>query len=639
VLAAARACGAKGVRALVVISSGFGETGPDGLAAQRELLAVCREHGMRLIGPNCMGIVSTAPDVMLNATFAPASPPPGNVAFLSQSGALGLAVIEHAGALGIGISSFVSVGNKADISGNDVIQYWEQDPRTDAILLYLESFGNPRNFSRITRRVGRTKPIVAVKAGRSTAGARATTSHTGALIAASDVTVDALFRQSGVIRTDTLSELLDVASVLANQPVPSGNRVGIVTNAGGLGILCADACEGEGLVVPPLPEPVRDRLLGFLSAAASVTNPVDMIASASPEAFGQAIELIANESDLDAIIVIFISPAVTRAADVAAAIRRAADGIEDTGRGIPVLAVFMSPERIPDAMRGQAGRHAIPTFAYPEEAARALAHAARHGAWRARPEGTVPELADIDADPAAAILAHALRRGDSWLPPDEVERLLSCYGLRSVGSSVVHSARAAGRAADELGGPVALKAIAEGLVHKTDAGAIRLRLTGRAQVERAANELRAVAARSGFVAKRFLVQRMVADGVEVLVGVAHDPVFGPVLAVGAGGTAVELMHDVAVRLTPLTVEDAGEMVRSLSTFPLLDGYRGAPKADVASLEEVILRVAAMVEGHAEIAEMDLNPVVVLSDSAIVVDARIRVRPAPAPRPLLARRDI
>src|SRR6266540_3028539 len=347
----ARQCGQKGVRALVVISSGFAETGEEGRSRQSELLAVCREFGMRLIGPNCMGIMNVSPEVRLNATFAPAFPPHGRVGFSSQSGALGLAVIDYASSLGLGLSSFVSVGNKADVSGNDLITYWEADDHTDVILLYLESFGNPRKFARITREVGKTKPIIAVKSGRSSAGARATSSHTGALLAASDVTVDALFRQAGVIRTDTLGEMFDVASLLANQPVPAGNRVAILTNAGGLGILCADACEGAGLDVVALPEPTRHALADFLPPEASLANPVDMIASASADHYRRAIGIVA-EAGVNAIIAIFVPPLLTRADEVATAIREGTAALQEK---LPILTVFMSAHGMPEELR-QGGR-------------------------------------------------------------------------------------------------------------------------------------------------------------------------------------------------------------------------------------------------------------------------------------------
>jgi acetate---CoA ligase (ADP-forming) len=631
VLDVARECGEKGVRALVVISSGFAEVGDDGRARQRELLEVCREYGMRLIGPNCMGILNTGPDVRLNATFAPQFPPNGRVGFSSQSGALGLAVIEHASRLGLGISSFISVGNKADISGNDLIQYWEEDEETDVILLYLESFGNPRKFARITRTVGKTKPIVAVKSGRSAAGARATSSHTGALIAASDVTVDALFGQAGVIRTDTLEELFDVAALLANQPAPKGNRVGILTNAGGLGILCADACEADGLQVVPLDEAVRSRLSEFLPAEASLGNPVDMIASATAEDYGRAIEILANETDIDALIVIFVQPLATRPEEVALAIRRS---VGDLTRTVPVLSVFMSARGVPEELRGEGGR--IPSYAFPEGAARALAKAVDYGVWKARPEGTVPHV-DARRDEAAAIISAALADGPRWLRPDEVAQLLACYGLPLAEWRLATSPEDAGAAAEELGGSVALKAVAPTLLHKTEARGVRLSLEGRDAVRAAAQQMDRDVRERGHEVERFIVQRMVPGGVEMLIGVVNDHQFGPVVAVGAGGTAVELLKDIQIRITPLTDQDASEMIRSLATYPLLDGYRGAPRADVEGLRDTLLRVSAMVEAHGELAEMDCNPVVVLEQGAVIVDARVRVEAPEPPLPLAARR--
>ena len=378
VLGAARQCAAKGVSALVVISAGFGEVGLDGAELQRELLEICRQAGMRLVGPNCMGVINTAEDVNLDATFAPDKPMPGRIGFLSQSGGLGIAVMARAQALGSGISSFVSVGNKADLSGNDFIQYWEADAATDLIMLYLESFGNPRKFARIARRVSRSKPILAVKGGRSSAGNRATSSHTGALLSASDITVDALFQQTGVIRTDTLAELFDAALLLGSQPLPAGNRVAILTNAGGPAILCADACEASGLVVPGLPAEVRAELAAFMPAAASTGNPVDMIASASAEDYGRAIATLARCEDVDALIVIFTPPLVTKAPEVIRAIQDAAQKLP---RKIPLLSVFMSKQSAPRVIRSEGV--GVPHYPFPEEAARALSLAARYGAWRA----------------------------------------------------------------------------------------------------------------------------------------------------------------------------------------------------------------------------------------------------------------
>ncbi|MGH2878338.1 MAG: GNAT family N-acetyltransferase, partial [Solirubrobacteraceae bacterium] len=388
---AARQCARAGVRSLLVISGGFGETGGEGVERQRELLDICRESGMRLIGPNCLGVLNTAACVNLNATFAAGKPRPGSVGFLSQSGGLGIAIIQGAERFGIGLSSFVSVGDKADISGNDLLQYWEQDPNTSVILLYLESFGNPRRFARIARRVSAHKPIIAVKSGRSTAGARAGASHTGALVATSDVTVDALFDQAGVIRTDTVHEQFDVAALLACQPVPKGGRVAIVTNAGGPGILCADACQAGDLDVVELPAKLRKRLSGFLDRHASLANPVDMIAGATGEDYRLTIEALASAGVCDAILAIFVPPLVTEAADVAAAIHTAAANAGD----VSVAAVFMTGEAAPAELasdaspiqpigdtrsaRAAGNDRRVPAFEFPEDAARALAHAARYG--------------------------------------------------------------------------------------------------------------------------------------------------------------------------------------------------------------------------------------------------------------------
>jgi acyl-CoA synthetase (NDP forming) len=578
---------------------------------------------MRLVGPNCLGVLNTAAEVALNATFMPRAPTAGRVGFLSQSGGLGIAIVDAANRLGLGLSAFVSIGNKADLSGNDFIRYWEQDTNTDVILLYLESFGNARKFARIARQVGRSKPIAAVKSGRSVAGARATASHTGALIAASDVSVDALFRQAGVIRTDTLAELFDVAALLSSQPAPRGNRVAIVTNAGGPGILCADACEAAGLQIAEISSRLRAGLRGFLPAEASLGDPVDMIATASAEDYRRAIEAIGRADVTDAIISIFIPPLVTAATDVAAAVSLAAERIPSE---IPLLTVFMAYDAAPIEPR-RSGRP-IPVYAFPEEAARALGHAAGYGRWRDAPAGRIPTFEDCRPDEAAAVIARALGAGEEWLAPTDVAAVLDCYGLPAPASREVADPAAAGRAALELGGKVALKAVAAGLVHKSDAGGVRVGLRPD-QVEAAAREMKTRLMEADLVPSGFLVQAMAPAGVELIIGVVQDRAFGPLIACGAGGTSADLLHDVAVRLTPLSELDAREMPRSLNVFPLLDGYRGAQRTDVAGIEQLLLRVSALVEAHPEVAEMDLNPVVALPDGPLVIDVRIRLARAAA----------
>lgn len=632
VLEVAEQCAQKGVRALIVLTAGFGETDAAGREREKALLQICRAAGMRMIGPNCIGVANTDPDVSLNATFGPSMPPPGRVAFASQSGALGLVAIQEARRRGIGISEFVSMGNKADISGNDLLQYWESDPRSDVILLYLESFGNPRKFARIARRVGRTKPIVVIKSGRSVAGARATASHTGALVAASDVTVEALFRQAGVIRADTIGGLFDIAALLASQPIPTGNRVGIVTNVGGPAIMCTDTCEAEGLVIPPLAPETTEQLRMLLPAEASVANPVDMLAGGTAEQFRQAITLLERDPNIDAVIAIFIQPLATGTAEVAAAITAAA---REPDHAKPILAVFLSSDEAPPSPRD--GEVSIPVYTSPETAALALARAARYGSWRTAPAADLARPEGIRRDEAAALVAQALGRGEEWLSPADVATLLGYYGLPIAEQRVVSTPSEAGEVAKSLGGAFALKAIAPGLVHKSDLGAVSLNLQGADEVVLAARCMTEELTAHGYPPTGFVVQRMVPEGVEMIVGLVQDPSFGPVLACGAGGVTAELVHDVSVRLTPLSETDPTDMLRELRTYPLLRGYRGAPKCDQASLEDVLRRLGTLAEDLPQVVEMDCNPVKVSQLDATIVDARIRVAAVEAPRPLGARR--
>jgi acyl-CoA synthetase (NDP forming)/GNAT superfamily N-acetyltransferase len=637
-------CAERGVRSIIVASRGFAEAGPDGVERQRDLVATCRGAGMRLVGPNSMGVINPDPAVRLNATFGSASPAHGGVGLLSQSGALGVALIDHATRAGLGLAAFIAIGNKADLSGNDFLQYWEDDPSCSVIALYLESLGNPRKFSRIARRVGRIKPVIAVKSGRSTAGARATTSHTGVRLSQSDVTVEALFRQAGVVRTDTLGEFFDVAALLANQPLPEGRGVAILTNGGGPGILAADACEAAGLDVPPLPDAVRASLSEILPAEASLVNPVDTV-DAGPEAYGRAVTAVAACEEVHAVIALYVPPLGGDAEAVAAAIQKAAAALD---RAVPVVTVFMAADGGPRALRE--GTPRLPVYGYPEEAARALGHAARYAAWRRTPPGTVPIFTDIREDEASAVVADALSRlegatvqvpgatasaavleqplaasADSrWLGPGEVAALLDCYGIAMAPWRMAGSAEEAGAVAGELGGLVALKAVVPGLVRKVEAGGVVLALDGVDEVREAAAAMKTRLAAAGHDVEAFLVQQMVAQGTEMLVGVVHDRMFGPVIACGAGGTEVTRLRDVGARITPLTDRDASELVSSLDAYvALTEPPMGIP-ADVAALEGTLLRVSAMVEAHPEIMEMDLNPVIVLAHGAVVVDARVRI---------------
>jgi acyl-CoA synthetase (NDP forming) len=618
VLAAVDDCISKSVRAICVISAGFSECDAEGRAREAALLEKVRRAGCRLIGPNCMGLLNTDPAVRLNATFSPVYPPRGRVAMSTQSGALGLAILDYARRLDIGISSFVSVGNKADVSGNDLIQYWAEDANTSVILLYLESFGNPKKFSEIARRVGLTKPIVAVKAGRSTAGSRAAASHTGAL-ASNDVVVDALFRQAGVIRTGRLEEMFDVAALLSHQPIPRGNRVAILTNAGGPGILAADACEANGLQLPPLAEATRTELRSFLPAAASVNNPIDMLASAPPEHFRHALDVILRDESVDSVIAIFIPPLVTDPHQVASAI---AAGVEGT-HGKPVLGVFMRAEGAPAALAP------IPSYAFPESAALALARVTAYGQWRSKPHAPAPALERFDGDEIRRVLEGILRRGAGWALPDEAQALLRAAGIASAEATVATSLGQALSAARDLDFPVALKALGPTLLHKTERRAVALNL-------RDADALRAAyedfASRFGGEMTGVLVQRMVPPGVEMIVGAFQDPMFGPLVACGTGGVLVDVLADTTFRLHPLDPADAAEMIEDLRGVRLLRGYRGAPRADEPALRDMLLRVSELIRVAPEIQELDLNPVIVLEDGAHVADVRLRVDlPSPSKR--------
>jgi acetyl coenzyme A synthetase (ADP forming)-like protein len=598
-------CIAKGVKALLIISAGFAETGAEGREREAAILDRVRAAGIRMIGPNCMGIINTDPAIRLNATFSPVYPLPGRVALSTQSGALGLAILDYAARLNIGFSTFASIGNKADVSSNDLLQYWADDPGTDVILLYLESFGNPRKFSELARAIGRTKPIVAVKAGRSAAGARAASSHTGAL-ASSDAIVEALFRQAGVIRTHTLEEMFDVAALLAHQPIPSGKRVAILTNAGGPGILAADACEANGLELPQLGLATRDALRTFLPAAASIGNPVDMLASAPPEHYEQATRLLLGDPAIDSLMVIFIPPLVTDSKAAAEAIVRGAAGTTKT-----TLATFMSAHGAPAELK------TIPSYMFPEAAATALARVVTHAEWRRRAHGSVPAFTDVRPD-----LAKSLTAGhEGWLPPPVVDQVLRAFGIPVAETFPAGTEEEAVAAAKRIGAPVAMKAVGPAIVHKTDIGGIALGLTGEDAVRGAYRDMEA---RLGDAMSGVSVQRLVTGGVEVLVGATVDPNFGPVIACGTGGTLVELFSDVALRLHPLTDIDAAEMVNELRGVPLLRGYRGAPGADEHALHDVLLRVSALIDACPDILELDVNPLKVLATGACAIDARIRV---------------
>ncbi|HET8741005.1 MAG TPA: GNAT family N-acetyltransferase, partial [Gaiella sp.] len=596
------------VKALIVISAGFAETGSEGAERQEQLLALVRAHGARLVGPNCLGIA--VPGRGLDATFASRSAAPGTIGFSSQSGALGLALLEAAVTRGLGLSAFVSIGNKADVSTNDLLEWWEDDDATEAILLYVESFGNPRKFARIAQRVARRKPILALKSGTSASGQRAASSHTAAL-AGSETAVDALFRQAGVIRAASLEELVDVAALFAGKAHLDGRAVAVLTNAGGLGILCADACEAAGLELPSLGEETARALRDVLPTEASVANPVDMLGSATAKTYADALPLLLADPHVSAVVVLFV-PAVSATADeVAGAVEAAARQSEADGSK-PVLAVIMSSEGIPAALRGS--RH-VAAFGYPESAARALGRVADRAEWLRRPQGVVPALDGIDNARASAIVADALGRSDDvWLDPDATRELLLAYGVPLVPERVAASVDDAVAAARELGLPAVVKTAAPG-AHKTETGGIALDLASE----------EAVATAAARIGPPVLVQPMLSGGAELLAGVVQDAVFGPLVAFGPGGVHAELIGEAAFRIAPLTDVDAEQLVTRGKAGRLVAGFRGTPAADRSALVDLVLRLGRLGEDFPAVAELDLNPVLALPDRCVAVDARVRVR--------------
>jgi len=624
-------CGRKGVGALVVITAGFAEADSEGAESQRHITRLAHSYGMRLVGPNCFGVVNTDPDVSMNATFAPTAPVPGPLSFASQSGGLGIAILREVVARGLGLSSFVSMGNKADISSNDLLRFWEQDPATKVVLLYLESFGNPRKFSRIARQLSRSKPIVAVKSGRTVAGTRGAASHTAAL-ASPEHAVDALFRQTGVIRVDTIEELFDAAEVLAAGCLPAGRRVGIITNAGGPGVLAADACAGHGLEVPELSKSTRDKLASILPAGAGTQNPIDMIASATADTYAEVLTLLLNGDEVDSVIAIFTPPLVTRAEDVAAAIRSCAESAADAGRSKPLLSSFLGDPAAQPVLAG--GRATVPCFTYPESAARALAQAVAYAQWLERPVGVEPELDGIDANAARRVLERVALGASSapgggpkpgsvgtWVQGEEAMALLESYGIPTARTVAVASAGEARDAAANMGFPVALKATGPAIVHKSDVGGVQLSLGSPDAVADAYKKMRESL---GGEMDGAIVQKMAPSGVETIAGFVREPSFGPLVLFGLGGTAVEVLGDHSTRLAPLTDLDARELVLSLRGARLLTGFRGSAPVDVDALVDLVIRLGRLAEDLPELAEGDCNPVIATPEGAVVVDARFRV---------------
>ena len=607
VLDVAEQCGQRGARSLVVITSGLDA------AACADLLAVCRRHGMRLVGPDCFGVA--VPAIGLDATVAAQHPLPGVAGLVMQSGGLGVALADQLSRLGIGVSSFASVGSKLDVSSNDMLMWWENDGVTKLGVLYIESFGNPRKFARTARRVSASMPILAVQAGPSAAGQREASSDTAAVVTPL-VSREALFEQAGVSTAPGFGELAETAALLASQPVPAGRTVAIVTNVAGAGVLAANACASLGLTIYRPHGLTSRRLRALVPDTGAIGGPVDTTEAVSAETFRQCLGLVAADEEVDAMIVLVLPTAAT--GDLVAALQQAEVGV-------PLAAVVLGQPESVRLIPRTGGKSPVPAYEYPEAAVAAIARAARYGSWRTEPRGQVPSFPDVRAEDARLLIHGFLRAtaGGGWMPPDKTAELLRCYGISLVELVPVPSEDEAVAAFRTLSGPVVLKADVPGLVHKAEAGAVELDLRTEREVRGA---YRRLLDRFGGRLRQVLVQPMIMGGTEVIVGVADDHMFGPLVVFGLGGVTADVLADHAARLTPLTDTDADQLIGSIRSAPLLRGHRDRPPADLPALRDLLLRVSRLADDLPEVAELDLNPVIARPDGVFVVDAQVNVTP-------------
>ena len=614
-------CGQKGIKGAIVITAGFKELGGEGIKKEAEVLNAARQSGIPLLGPNCLGIINTDPGVSLNASFSRLMPSSGNIALVSQSGAVGVAALEYAQSEKIGLSKFVSVGNKADLNENDFLAYLQEDPRTDVILLYLEDLADPGRFFQLAERNSPRKPIMAIKSGRTAAGAKAASSHTGAL-AGSDAAYDALFAQCGVIRVESLEELFDYALAFATQPLPAGNRTAIVTNAGGLGIMATDAAERYGLAMANFGAETLARFREVLPPAANIHNPVDVLGDAHEDRYAAALEGVLADKQVDGAIVISTPQLMTNLAAIAAAVSRVASGHQK-----PTLVCQMALGEIEETLT-ILSRGRLPHYHFPEEAVRALAAMARYARNLSRPLYQVKAFADVDRERVAQVLAGAKKEGRQFVLEPEAHQIFQAYGFPVLPRKWAHTAEDAARAAQEMGFPVALKIVSPDIIHKFEVGGVKTHIHTAEEVRRAydrvladARKFRPQAAVAGV-----LVQKMAAPGTEMILGMTRDPLFGPLLMIGLGGTLVEIFKDVMFSVAPISEEWARTMIQDLKAFPLLSGYRGEPPRDLDIIAECLERLSQLALDFPEIRELDINPLMVQArgQGAAVVDARIFV---------------
>ncbi|MBK6910378.1 MAG: acetate--CoA ligase family protein [bacterium] len=624
VLQAVDDCGRKGIQSIVMITAGFAETGDDGAALERQLFERVKSYGIRMVGPNCMGIINTDPAVRMDATFAGPMPVPGDIGFLSQSGALGVAILERAAGMQLGLSSFVSLGNRTDVSVDDVLAYWNADERTKLALLYIESFGNAARFMKVAREMTRTKPLIAVKSGRTRAGARAASSHTASL-AASDVAVNAIFESAGVLRVDTVEKLFDYAQAFAAQPLPKGSRVAIMSNGGGPAILATDAVEGEGLTMTEFSPETTARLKAVLADLASARNPVDMVASAGATHFEAVGDILLNDPNTDAMIVIFVLPITSDSRDVASAIVRAYERNKHLHK--PVLVCFMT--RDGDMSGTPILRNAgLPVYIFPESAVQSLAAMVKYQQVQQRQHGTTKSFDDVDRASVRKTIDDARAQHRKQLLPAEVNAILRAYQFPVLNIQLVDKRDHLAKASKSVGFPLVMKIAAEGITHKSDVRGVKLNLRTQADLEAAWDDIAdaLTALPNPPRAWGVTLEPMIQGGREIVLGIHADPNFGPLIMFGMGGIYVEVLKDVSFRLAPLTESDVDSMITALRGYPILAGVRGEQSIDFDRMRDLLFRLSQLALDFPDIIELDVNPLLAfpVGQESIVVDARMTI---------------
>lgn len=615
-------CHQKGVKGLVIITAGFKEVGGEGVELEKKLAAKTAEYGMRVVGPNCIGVANTHPDTKLDATFAETLPERGNIGFVSQSGALVAGILNVLRDLKIGFAQLISVGNQPDVNAETALAYWENDDDVHQILLYMETIKNPANFRKLASRITKKKPVIALKSGRSAAGASAASSHTGSL-AGSDMATAALLEQSGVIREISLKNLFSTANAFSTCPIPKGRRVAVLTNSGGPGIMATDAVIDEGLEMAKLTEESKDKMRSFLSSVASVKNPVDMIASASIEHYMKSLEIVLEDPNVDMVIVIYLKLLGGNIEKLATSLMEARAKCKDK----PIVGVFLAPSSFFNKLSDM--KLNMPFYMYAEEAAQALGRLYKQRQWLLRPEGELPNYKNVDKEKVKALMRKSLGEGRDQLTTRESIDVLEAYGIRVSKSGFAKSEDEAVAIADKIGYPVVMKMTSKKTSHKTDVGGVRINIQSAEQLRAEHKDLISKLTAKGLLdgLEGVIIQEMVKGNREMVCGIATDPQYGPQLMFGLGGVFVEVLKDVTFKICPITNIDAHEMIRKVKAFKLLEGARGTKKAQLEQVEETLLRLSQLVTDFPYIDELDINPLLIseTTGEGIAVDGRIKVR--------------